>query len=86
MIQLEEITNAISQLPDDDFTLLINWFVDCAEERLIQSQTISQHRQELKGSLDRFQSLDAKEKVLDTQIQAHKQKLKAKGDPFADLL
>jgi hypothetical protein len=30
--------------------------------------------------------LDTKEKALDSQLQAHKQKLKAKGDPFADLL
>jgi hypothetical protein len=33
-----------------------------------------------------FEELDIKEKALDAQIQAHKEKLKAKGDPFADLL
>ena len=36
--------------------------------------------------LAKFEELDTKEKAVDAEIQAHKEKLKAKGDPFADLL
>ena len=36
--------------------------------------------------LAKFEELDTIEKTLDAKLQAHKQRLKAMGDPFADLL
>jgi hypothetical protein len=41
---------------------------------------------EISASLAKFEELDTEEKALDAKLQAHKQRLKAMGDPFADLL
>jgi hypothetical protein len=51
-----------------------------------KSRNSTEVKQSLQDSFANYEELDTKEKALDAQLQAHRQKLKAKGDPFADFL
>ena len=83
---LELIKSYINELSNEDFKIFSDWFISSFDERFKKSQNYTEVKQNLQESLAKFEELDAKEKAVDAEIQAHKQKLKAKGDPFADLL
>jgi hypothetical protein len=83
---LELIKSYIDELSNEDFKIFSDWFIASFDEGLKKSQKSTELKQSIQDSLAKFEELDEKEKAVDAEIQAHKEKLKAKGDPFADLL
>lgn len=83
---LELIKSYINELSNEDFKIFSDWFISSFDERFKKSQNSTEVRKSLQKSLAKFEELDIKEKALDAEIQAQKQRLKAMGDPFADLL
>ena len=83
---LKLIKSYISELSNEEFKIFSDWFIACLKERLTKTQNFIEVKQNLQQSLTKFEKLDAKEKTVDAEIQAHTQKLKANADPFADFL
>ena len=83
---LELTKSYINELSNEDFKIFSDWFIASFDERFKKSRNLIEVKQSIQDSLAKFQELVTKEKALDAEIQAHKQRLKAMGDPFADLL